>query len=440
MKKFFTPMNILYFICMSVLLNCFLLIKYSLYSLIIIIPLFILINVFSGTIKLKTNSFRLKVCYHGTTLLSIFILSLIPSIIYHIVLAFLTIPDNYMLFIYNVLYCIGTSAILFWNGIICVYLTSVQMGIKWRLIGAICGMIPILNLIILNKIINLTINEVEYEIEKEHLLENELDMCNTKYPILFVHGVFFRDNKYFNYWGRIPKTLEMRGAKIYYGEHQSALAIADSAKELSARIKFIVERTGCEKVNIIAHSKGGLDCRYALANYDLAPYVASLTTVNTPHRGCIFADKLINAAPEKLKEYVSKVYNTTLKELGDEQPDFMAAVTNLTASFCEPLDKEMILPEGIYNQSIGSIMNVPRSGRFPLNLSYRYVKNFDGKNDGLVGEDSFKWGDNYTLLETKGKRGISHGDIIDLNRENIEDFDVRKFYCDLVNDLKNRGL
>ena len=132
----------------------------------------------------------------------------------------------YMLFIYNALYCIGTSAILFWNGIICVYLTSIFFFFIWRLIGAFCGMIPILNLIVLNKIINLTINEVEYEIEKEHLLENELDMCNTKYPILLVHGVFFRDNKYFNYWGRIPKTLEMRGAKIYYGEHQSALAIA----------------------------------------------------------------------------------------------------------------------------------------------------------------------------------------------------------------------
>ena len=85
-------------------------------------------------------------------------------------------------------------------------------------------------------------------------------------------------------------------------------------------------------------------------------------------------------------------------------------------------------------------MNVPRSGRFPLNLSYRYVKNFDGPNDGLVGEDSFKWGDNYILLQTDGKRGISHGDIIDLNRENINDFDVREFYADLVNNLKNKGL
>ena len=28
----------------------------------------------------------------------------------------------------------------------------------------------------------------------------------------------------------------------------------------------------------------------------------------------------------------------------------------------------------------------------------------------------------------KEHRGISHGDMIDLNRENIRDFDVREFY------------
>ena len=100
---------------------------------------------------------------------------------------------------------------------------------------------------------------------------------------------------------------------------------------------------------------------------------------------------------------------------------------------------EISFPEGIYSQSVGSIMSHPQKGQFPLNLSYRYVKNFDGENDGLVGEASFAWGEKYTLLRTDGKRGISHGDMIDLNRENIEDFDVRAFYTELVNDLRERG-
>ena len=64
----------------------------------------------------------------------------------------------------------------------------------------------------------------------------------------------------------------------------------------------------------------------------------------------------------------------------------------------------------------------------------------DGDNDGLVSESSFRFGENYTFLTAKGKRGISHGDMIDLNRENIDGFDVREFYVDLVNDLKQKGL
>ena len=64
---------------------------------------------------------------------------------------------------------------------------------------------------------------------------------------------------------------------------------------------------------------------------------------------------------------------------------------------------------------------------------------FDGENDGLVSVNSMKWGNRFIFLEPKGKRGITHGDVIDLNRKNIKGFDVREFYVDLVNDLKVRG-
>lgn len=67
----------------------------------------------------------------------------------------------------------------------------------------------------------------------------------------------------------------------------------DSGRELAERIRQIVEETGCGKVNIIAHSKGGLDSRAAIAHCGMDPYVAILTTINTPHRGCIFAEYLL---------------------------------------------------------------------------------------------------------------------------------------------------
>ena len=65
---------------------------------------------------------------------------------------------------------------------------------------------------------------------------------------------------------------------------------------------------------------------------------------------------------------------------------------------------------------------------------------FDGENDGLVGVDSFPWGEHYILLRNhKTNSGISHADMIDLDRVNIDGFDVRDFYVQLVAELKDKG-
>ena len=342
---------------------------------------------------------------------------------------------------FGVLWAVLLEAIVFWNGMIRVYLTSVQLGLKHRVLAALCGWIPILNIWYLRKIIRITADEAEFETEKWELdtARAESEICKTKYPILLVHGVFFRDFRYVNYWGRIPKELQRNGATVYYGQQQSAAAVEDSGRELADRIRQILAETGCEKVNIIAHSKGGLDSRAAIAHAGCAPCVASLTTINTPHRGCIFAEYLLEKIPAAARQKIADTYNAALKRLGDERPDFLAAVTDLTASACEK--RNAVAPDapGVFYQSVMSYCRKAQHGKFPLNMTYPIVKHFDGLNDGLVAVDSAKWGDQFTLLEPRGHRGISHGDVVDLNRENIPGFDVREFYVSLVADLKNRG-
>lgn len=345
---------------------------------------------------------------------------------------------NWVLYI---LTAVAVLAVTFWVGIIRIYVSSRQLGIKWRVIGILCGWIPVVHLIVLGKLISLASGEAVLENEK--LIKDKTRqadrVCATRYPILMVHGVFFRDFRYLNYWGRIPAALEANGATIFYGNHQSAASVADSGREIADRIQQILKETGCGKVNIIAHSKGGLDSRYAISKLGMAPYVASLTTINTPHRGCEFADYLLGKIPEKQQQTVANAYNSALKKLGDTNPDFIAAVTDLTASACENLNRELPDPQGVYIQSTGSCMKKPSGGRFPLNTTNAFVKHFDGENDGLVGYESFKWGSNFIYLKPQGRRGISHGDVIDLNRENIDAFDVREFYVELVSDLKRRG-
>ena len=390
----------------------------------------------------KLPKLRLRICADGCELLIYFLISVSCSVIWLAVKLPTMFFEQRGMWFADLLCVILAEAAVFWNGILRVYLTSAQIGVKWRTIGIICGWIPIANLIVLIRIIRLASEECRFESKKiwSAMERAPEKLCGTRYPILMVHGVFFRDYKYFNYWGRIPKELEAHGAKIFYGNHQSAASVADSGAELTERIREITAQTGCGKVNIIAHSKGGLDSRYAVSMLGMAPFVASLTTINTPHRGCIFADYLLDKIPQAVKDKVAGTYNAALRKAGDENPDFMAAVTDLTASACARFNEKVKDVPDVYYQSIGSKLNIASGGRFPLNFSHHLVQYFDGPNDGLVAETSFPWGEDYRFLTTSGKRGISHGDVIDLNRENIKDFDVREFYVDLVNGLKRKGL
>lgn len=419
----------------------------KLWILILCMAWFVVINVNPAVFNEQLSKGRLRCMANGTKLLRLFLLSSAAGAVYSFagwmgLLSAGSIRETPGIWITNTVVLVFAEAVVFWNGILRIYLTSTQMGIRFRVLGAVCGMIPVVHLAVLGILIRTVEKEVRVESDKirRNQERKEEQICRTKYPVLLVHGVFFRDFRYLNYWGRIPGELEKNGAKVFYGNQQSAASVEESGKELTERILRIVEETGCEKVNIIAHSKGGLDCRYALSKLGASPYAASLTTVNTPHRGCEFADYLLARIPGKQQEMIAKTYNTALRKLGDRHPDFLAAVYDLTAEACGKRNEEIRDVPGIFYQSVGSKLNTAGGGRFPLNFTHRLVRYFDGANDGLVGEKSFPWGETYQFLTVRGNRGISHGDMIDLNRENFDGFDVREFYVQLVHDLKKRGL
>ena len=414
---------------------------FSIHIPIILTILFIsLLCIFPSLLNKKLYSRKLAVVRDGYRLLIIFLINIVMDIILYSYIILEYIIDTHALLI-NAIFLVAILNLIFWSGITRVYLFSKQLGVRYRIFGLILGMIPIAHLVMLIKIINVCKDEVEFENNKILLNKSREkdEICKTKYPILLVHGIFFRDFEKLNYWGRIPDELVRNGATIYYGNHSSSLAVKDSAEELANRIKEIVKETKCKKVNVIAHSKGGLDTRYAIANLGMDKYIASLTMINTPNHGCLYADYLMTKAPKLLKKKVANGYNFTLKKLGDKEPDFIAGVTDLTHPKTEELNKVMPMSDKVYYQAYGSIIKNVSGGGFPLNLISTYVKHYDGKNDGLVGIESFPIDKDFTLIETAYKRGISHGDVVDLNRENIKGFDVREFYVQLVKNLKDKG-
>lgn len=403
----------------------------------VLLTCYIVVNIFPCIYK--TITYRFGILAGGSDLLIVFLLASVADVFIYVGM-FIKGYDLWQYIVYAVIAVI-VCGIVFWNGIIRVYITSGQLGLWLRVLGALFGMIPLVNIVFLFLIIRKTRKEAKYEIKHDEV-ENARkgqNICKTKYPILLVHGVFFRDRKLFNYWGRIPSALELNGATLYYGKQQSALCVKDSAAELSARIKEIIEETGCEKLNIIAHSKGGLDSRYAVSQLDCGQYIASLTTVNTPHRGCIFVEKAFDAMSEKARQKIADAYNAASKVRGDTTPDFLAAVGDLRESVCVEFNRNVPDREGIFYQSIGSVTKSISGSRFPMDVSYPFVKKLDGENDGLVSVESMKWGENFRFIKVKGKRGVTHGDVIDLNRENIEGFDVREYFVQVVADLKNKG-
>ena len=51
------------------------------------------------------------------------------------------------------------------------------------------------------------------------------------------------------------------------------------------RLEHVMEETGCDRLNLIAHSMGGLDARYLISEMGLHRHVATLTTISSPHHG-----------------------------------------------------------------------------------------------------------------------------------------------------------
>jgi len=264
-----------------------------------------------------------------------------------------------------------------------------------------------------------------------------------KYPVLLVHGMGFRDYKRIGYWGRIPKALREMGCDVHFGHQDSNADIETNGIHLAQRIRQIIEQTGAEKINIIAHSKGGLDCRYAISALGAGECVASLTTISTPHHGSKTMDILMKA-PDILIKAVAFVTDCWFRLLGDKKPNTYGVLRSFTTAEASKFNALTPNCDGVFYQSYAFVMKNPSSDLL-MWLPNLVVGKIEGENDGLLTPEAVKWGVFQGICRGSGRRGISHCDEIDLRRRSLsrktgeQVNDILDVYRQIIYDLVKLG-
>lgn len=268
-------------------------------------------------------------------------------------------------------------------------------------------------------------------------------MSGLKFPILLVHGMGFRDRKHINYWGRIPKVLAEEGNLIFYGNQDANGSVVTNGEYLAARIRKLAEENNIEKFNVIAHSKGGLDIRYAISTLKVNDLIASVTTINSPHNGSVTLDHLLKF-PKILLKFGSKFWDIGLWIGGDRKPDTFKTIMDMRTADSAEFNRMNPDDPGIYYQSYAFSCKKVTSdmGLWFTNL---VVRHYEGENDGLLAERAVRWTNFRGHFRSATNRGISHFDQVDfrrrpLSRKKLEGItDITDFYRDLVRELETMG-
>jgi triacylglycerol lipase len=242
-----------------------------------------------------------------------------------------------------------------------------------------------------------------------------------RYPVVLAHGVMGFDMLSFGraraeYFRGVGERLRRMGSQVYALKVSPSRSIAHRAEQLRQMVNLL----DADRVNIVAHSMGGLDARYAIARLGLHNRVASLITIGTPHHGTPLADLGTSLLGDRLglKRLVSA--------LGMDVEGFY----DLTVRKMEGFNSEVPDHKHVMYASYGAA--VSRSvGMNPLLLpTYLFLNEKVGPNDGVVPLDSQRWG------ELLGTIDADHWAQIGWSRG----FDAPAFYAAAVEELIARGL
>ncbi len=195
------------------------------------------------------------------------------------------------------------------------------------------------------------------------------------HPIVLAHGLLgfgtigvagFRHD----YFRGVPARLRAIGVEVRCTRVAPVAGIEARARQLADQIRAL----DAERVNVIAHSMGGLDARIAIAEMGIPDRVASLVTVGTPHHGTPLADG-------------GAALLGVLRRLGVE----LAALDDLRTERMQELNRRIPDVPGVVYLSYVGVTTRARANVL-LRPSTRYLERCAGPNDGLVPGASQRWG------------------------------------------------
>ncbi|MFN7950536.1 MAG: alpha/beta fold hydrolase [bacterium] len=203
----------------------------------------------------------------------------------------------------------------------------------------------------------------------------------TRYPIVLAHGFAgWSDIGGYTYFYGVEEHLESLGYTVFAPAVSPVNGIDVRAQQLK---DAILAEFPTGKVNLVAHSMGGLDARHMITHLGMADHVASLTTIATPHHGCVMSDMGVGNIPGATQEIIDWILNFW----GLDWDAVIETTTEYVEETFNPTTPDM---PGVAYYSYGG------NGLYILNwkLVYSYAKTleYQGTNDGMIGVSSAQWG------------------------------------------------
>jgi triacylglycerol lipase len=208
-------------------------------------------------------------------------------------------------------------------------------------------------------------------------------------PVVLVHGLFGFDRigvpgARLDYFRGIARHLENLGCHAHAVRLPAAGSVPDRARELVAAIDALPH----PRIDLIAHSLGGLDARYALTHLGLARRVRSLVTVGTPHHGTPLADLALRGPLDWARRIIGAL-GMPLEALEWLGTDALAA-----------FNAQVIDVPGVrYASVVGGMHREDSVVPLALAPAHAYLRRVAGPNDGLVPIASQYWGETLAEIE-----------------------------------------